>query len=494
MGQRPRSLKVAVIGAGLGGVACAVQLRRVGIDDVTVFERAAGPGGVWWHNSYPGCEVDVDSQVYSYSFMPWDWTRSHASRADLQRYVEAVIVEFGIGPWFRYNVSVTSAHWDDAAAAYRLETSDGEAGPFDLVVSCVGMLSDPSMPRWPGMDTFQGPVFHTAAFREDLDFAGRRVALVGTGSTACQLAPRLAEVAGHLDVYQREPGYVLPKKVRDFTEVERARYRRFPVLRRLARWRLLYEGNRAARAFRTADPAQRRITDFHRSYLERKVSDPDVRHALTPTHPYGCKRPVFTSEFYPTFNRPNVTLVPRAVTCLTQRGVLSTDGTERPADIVILATGFRAAEYLSTLEVIGPGGRTLHDTWGDEPWAFLGLTVPGFPNFFMLYGPNTNGGWSICGQLEKQARVVAEVARKMAKSGHRAVDTRPVLAGRYDRWIQSSIRRRRDSTGAACHNYFHSPTGKNVTQWPYSAYMYSIVLRALPPLGLQYSNGSSGSR
>ena len=425
----------------------------------------------------------MDSQVYSYSFMPWDWTRTHASQAELQSYVEAVIARFGIGAWFRYGVTVNSVRWDDDSSVHHLETSEGRYGPFDLVVSCVGMLSDALTPDWPGMDAFRGPVFHTASYRHDVELAGKRVALVGTGSSACQLAPRLADVVGQLDVYQREPGYVLPKRTRDFTDKERLLHRRLALVQKFTRWKLLYQGNRAARAFRTTDRQQSRIREFHRSYLERKVRDPEVRQALTPTYPYGCKRPVFTSEFYSTFNRSNVTLVPQAVAALTETGVVAADGTERAAEVVVLATGFRAASYLSTLEVMGRHGRKLHDVWAGEPRAFLGMTVPGFPNFFLLYGPNTNGGWSICGQLERQSRVVAKVAKKMTR-GVRIVDTRPAAAGRYDRWVQWSVHRRRDSTESDCHNYFRSPSGRNVTQWPYSAYVYSIAARALPRLGL----------
>jgi cation diffusion facilitator CzcD-associated flavoprotein CzcO len=382
---------------------------------------------------------------------------------------------------------VRSARWVDDVSGYELETSTGRAGPFDLVVSCVGMLSDPAVPEWANSEVFQGPIFHTARYRHDIGLTGRRVALVGTGSTACQLAPRLAEVVGHLDVYQREPGYVLPKKAREISEQEQAWFCRVPLTQKLVRWNLLYRGNRAARAFRTTHPEQARIRDFHGSYLERKVVDPVVRRALTPTYAYGCKRPVFTSEFYSIFNRQNVTLVPQAVSRLTARGLIAADGTEREADAVILATGFRAAEYLSTLDVVGRNGRRLREVWRGEPWAFLGMTVPGFPNFFMVYGPNTNGGWSICGQLERQSGVVARVAQRMVAGGLASFDTRPGIASRYDRWVQGSIQRRRDSNQAGCHNYFHAASGKNVTQWPYSAYLYGMLARGLPPLGLVYS-------
>ena len=348
-----RSIKVAVIGAGLGGVACAVQLERAGFSDVTVFERADGPGGVWWNNTYPGCEVDVDSQVYSYSFLRWDWSRTHASQPEVQRYVEAVIDHFAIRERFRFGVGVTAVRWNDESSQYMLESSQGPAGPYDVVVSAVGMLSNPSIPDWPGLDSFKGPVFHTSEYRHDIDLTGRRVALVGTGSTACQLGPQLAERVSHLDLYQREPGYVLPKKARNFLAAERSRYRKFPILQRLTRWKLLYDGNRAYRAFDTSHPQQLRTREFHRSYLERKVTDPETRHALIPKYPYGCKRPVFTSDFYPMFNTANVCLIPQAVSRLTAVGVVSADGTERPSTLATMLTLLRWSSAFESGSALG---------------------------------------------------------------------------------------------------------------------------------------------
>jgi len=481
-------VRVGIIGAGLGGVACAVNLARAGLHDVEVFEQADGPGGVWWANTYPGCEVDVDSQVYSYSFLPHDWTRTHAGQEEVQRYVERVIDHFGVRDRIRFGVRVAEVCWDARSRTYRLGTSAGEAGPFDLVVSCVGMLSNPAVPAWPGLDGFGGPVFHTSSFDHSVDLRGARVALVGTGSTACQLAPRLAEVAAHLDVYQREAGYVLPKRARDFTLEERERYRRRPLARRVDRYRLWHAATKATRAFTVDSPEQERIRAYHARFLARTVEDPAVRAALTPAHPYGCKRPVFASDFYPLFNRPDVRLVPHAVERVTPGGLVAADGVERPADVIVLATGFQASRYLAGLEVRGPGGRTLHEVWGDEPAAFLGMTVAGFPNFAMTYGPNTNGGWSIVAQLERQSEVVVRMARRLARARRPAVlDTRPAVAAWYDRAVQRGLHRRRDASEAGCHTYFRAPTGKNVTQWPYSHLSYLAATKVLPPLGLTRS-------
>lgn len=478
---------VAIIGAGLGGVACAVNLARSGVDSFTVFEQADGPGGVWWHNDYPGCEVDVDSQAYSYSFMPYTWKRTHATQAEILRYVEDVIDHFGIRSNFRFKTTVSGVRWDEQVSGYWIDTDSGRVGPFDVVASSVGLLSRPQIPEWASAGAFGGPLFHSTSFDHSVDLAGKRVALIGTGSTACQLAPVLAERAGHLDVYQREPGYVLPKRAREFTPEEQEHYRRNPRAQKRERWRLLRQASKDSRAFKVASRHQDRVRSFHAQYLEKKVDDPEIRAALLPSYPYGCKRPVFTSSYYPMFNRPNVNLVPMPVTGVTQTGVVASDGVVREADVIVLATGFQATNYLSGLTVTGRGARVLRDVWAGEPYAFLGMTVPGFPNFFMLYGPNTNGGWSICAQLERQSEVLARVVRQLRRRPGRTVDTRAWAVRRYDSWVQRSNARRRSAYQAGCHNYFLSASGKNVTQWPYGHLVYACLTKVLPTIGLKFA-------
>ena len=472
-----RAVRVAIIGAGLGGVAAAVSLKRAAIDTFTVFEKAAGPGGVWWQNTYPGCEVDIPSLAYSYSFMPYDWSGTHATQAELQRYVEDVIDRFDIRAHFSFGVGVERAVWDGARKAYTVYTTDGADAEFDLVVSAVGMLSHPKLPDWPGLETFEGPVFHTSRFDHALDLAGRRVAIVGTGSTACQLGPAIAPQVRQLDVYQREPGYVLPKKARVFDDDERRRYRDSPVRRRIDRLKLYRMGHRSHDALRVGTENNKKVEAYFRHYVARTVRDPAVRDLLTPNYPYGCKRPVYASTYFPMFNRDNVSLVPHAVVEVAPDGLIDDTGTKRPADVLILSTGFQAASYLSTVRIQGRGGRDLHDVWAGEPWAFLGVTVPGFPNFFMLYGPNTNGGFSMTTQLEIQAEQLVRVVRRLRRTS--ALDTRPRLAERVDRWVQGQIAVTMSSAGAGCHNYYHAASGKNVTQWPRSHTVYRIALRAL---------------
>jgi cation diffusion facilitator CzcD-associated flavoprotein CzcO len=481
--QRVRATapRVAIIGAGLGGVACAVNLKRAGIDDFCVFEQAAGPGGVWWHNTYPGCEVDVNSQAYSFRFMPYIWQRSHATQLQMQQYVEDVIDHFRIRPQFRFGVQVRAVIWSDDTNTYTLHCGGEVFGGFDAVVSAVGMLSVPFWPDWAqDPSRFSGKVMHTAQFDNETDFTGKTVAVVGTGSSACQVAPQIAAVARHLDLFQREPGYVLPKRTHDFSAAEVARYRRFPFLRKLDRWKLMFRASQDTKAFKVDSKQQQAIRAFHASYLARKVPDVHVRALLTPDYPYGCKRPVFASGYYEMFSQPNVTVVPHAVGELTESGVVDSQGTGYSADILVLATGFQATRYLTGLTVTGSGGRDLHTVWQGDPTAFLGMTVPGFPNFFIMYGPNTNGGWSVCAQLERQSEVVVKLVRRLRAHRGSRLEVRESFLRTYDRWIQRGISHKRTAFESKCHNYYHSASGKNVTQWPFSHATYVLATKLLP--------------
>ena len=471
-----RAPTFAIIGAGLGGIAMAVKLKQAGIESFTLFERSAGPGGTWWDNTYPGAGVDIPSALYSYSFMSdHDWSRSHATQPEILRYVEDVVARFGLRPYMRFNVAVDEAAWDEAAHRYEVRTSDGQTRLFDIVVSCVGMLNVPNYPQWPGLADFAGPKFHTARWEQGLDLAGKRVAVVGTGSTAAQVVPALASKVGHLTLYQREAAWVLPKMERAFTEDERARLRRSPLLRAWRRLAIFAKWELARRAANPRHPHQERLRQRALAHLAT-VRDPALRAALTPDYALYCKRVIVSDDLYDALNRDNVAVVPRAVVGATQTGLVDADGVERPADVLVMATGFQASNYLAGLSIKGRGGRSLRDVWGTEPEAVLGMCVPGFPNFFILYGPNTNAGSIIFG-LERQAEWITRAARRMARRGLSAVEVKERVFRRYNDWM------RKANAGKAwdgdCRNYFRSPGGRIVTQWPAFHTFYFILTRVL---------------
>jgi cation diffusion facilitator CzcD-associated flavoprotein CzcO len=478
-----RRLRVAIVGAGFGGIAAAVKLKQADIADISVFELSAGAGGTWFDNSYPGSEVDTESIAYSFSFMPYDWSRTHCQQPELQRYAEDTIDYFELRDSCRFSTKVDEAVWSEARRTYTLTLSTGESEEYDLLISAVGMLNIPRDPGWPGMTAFEGPMFHSARWEHEHDLSDKRVAVVGTGCTAVQVVPELAKIAKQLYLFQREAGWVLPKGERDLTESERAYRRSHPRRMKLTRLATFLRIGRFLTSQVTGTKTNKMLTDLCRQHIESSIDDPAIRALVTPNFVFGCKRPIKATTFYPALNRPNVELVPRAVTAVTPTGLIDDTGVERQVDAVVLAVGFEAADYLANLRVVGPGGVSLQDIWSGRPAAYLGITVAGMPNFFMMYGPNTNGGGPITAQHERQAEFVTRVARRMARRGFRKVDTRPRSMARFTAWVdKANVGRTAQNDG--CHHYFISAGGRNSTQWPASHLTYLLMTRIPSRFGL----------
>ena len=470
--------RVVIVGAGFGGIAAGVKLLDAGIRTFTIYESSLGIGGTWWDNTYPGAEVDVGSQLYCFSFKPYAWTRTHARQAELQKYLEETVDEFGLRPHLRLGVTVESATWDDERHFWSVALDDGTVDECQVLVSGVGFLNVPRYPDWPGLDEFTGPKFHTARWEHEHDLSGKVVAVVGTGSTATQIVPAIQPIVRQLYVFQREPGWVLPKGERDLTDDERAAFANSWRRRReRLRLRYLLEKNVwRGKLFRPGTKVNAAREQVCRKYIARQFADhPDLQEAVTPHYPYPGKRPIFASTFYPALKKDNVELVPKAVASVTRTGIVDSDGVERPVDVVVMATGFQPANYLARLRVVGRGGRTLQEHWAGEPRAFLGITVPGFPNFFMLYGPGTNGG-EIVTMLEAQAAYAVRAVKRMMRQRVTAIEVKPTFEERWYRWLQSKME---GTSWTMSRNYFTSPTGKVVTQWPYGNLVYAVLTRAL---------------
>ncbi|HEX4776318.1 MAG TPA: NAD(P)/FAD-dependent oxidoreductase [Acidimicrobiia bacterium] len=470
--------RVAVVGAGFGGIAAGVKLTRAGIRTFTIYESSLGIGGTWWDNTYPGAEVDVGSHLYCFSFKPHDWTRTHAKQPELQKYLEETVDEFGLRAHLRLGVTVESATWDDDRHVWTLRLDDGTSEDFHVLVSGVGFLNVPRYPDWPGLDGFVGPSFHTARWEHQHDLTGKVVAVVGTGSSATQVVPAIQPIVKQLYLFQREPGWVLPKGERDLTDEQRAAFTK-PWRRVRERFRLKYVLERnlwRGAIYRPGTKANRAREEVCRRYIARQFKDrPDLREAVTPGYPYPGKRPVLASTFYPALKKDNVELVPRAVSSVTRTGVVDANGVERAVDAIVMATGFQPTNYLARLPVVGRDGRTLQDRWAGEPRAYLGITVPRFPNFFMLYGPGTNGG-EIVSMLEAQASYVVRVVKRMTRERVTAVEVRPRFEAAWWRWLQS---RMEGTSWTMSNNYFTSPTGKVVTQWPYGNAVYVALTKLM---------------
>lgn len=490
-GRWPR---VAIIGAGISGIAMAVKLTRAGMTNFTIFESADGLGGTWRANRYPGCSVDVPSPLYQYSFNNVNWRRTHPTQDEILRYLIETSERFGLTPHYRFNTEVKAIRWDERIHRYHLSTGDGEE-EFDIVVSAVGFLVEPNVPGWPGHEDFKGDRFHTARWNHDVELRGKRVAVVGVGSTSVQVVPAIQPLVEHLYVFQREPGWVVPRNSRQYTEKELRRYSSL-LLRRLRRIKLLLQTEAryiGGPHYIEGCRRHRRLEAAALEYIRSVFKDrPDLEEAVTPRYPFSGKRRVLSDEFYPTLLKDNVQLVPRPVARLTERGIVDSTGSEYPVDVIITSTGFTTTQYLARLKVYGRSGRELHEVWKDEPYALLGLTVPAFPNFYMMYGPNTNGsgapGFHWIAQQEAAA-IVRDI-RRMARQGYTALQTKPYYAQAYNDWMQRRLRR---TTWNSSNNYTKNSAGRIVTQIHISATLRWILLRILPRLA-NYGRRRVGSQ
>lgn len=463
MGLKPR---VAVIGAGAGGIAMGIQLAAGGYQ-FTIFDRADGFGGTWRHNTFPGAACDVPSHLYSYSFaLNPRWSKTYANQPEILAYLGKVAADHGLGPHLRPNTAIADARWSADSKRWTLTVDEGFQGrqhDFDVVVSAVGMLDVPNIPEIPGAQRFRGRQFHSARWDHSRSTAGERVASIGTGASAVQYVPAIARETAHLTVFQRTPIWIAPRFDFPFTPEQQEEFERHPELAQKLR-------DEAFEAYESAsfdaDAAQtREATELARNYLARKVADPELRAKLTPDYPAGCKRPLMSRDWYPTFALPNVGLETSAIVELTEHGVRTVDGTEHRVDTVIYGTGFKAADYLDSIEVYESDGRHLREDWRGGAEAYLGTLVSGYPNFFILYGPNTNGVNSIIYIHEIQTTFVRRVLDLMGGRDARTVEVTPDAQRRYNDELQAAMA---GKVWLACDNYFRHPSGKVVTQLPFS--------------------------
>jgi cation diffusion facilitator CzcD-associated flavoprotein CzcO len=451
---------VAVVGGGFGGVGAAVMLERAGYRNVTVFEKAERVGGVWHHNTYPGAACDIPSHLYEFSFEPNPrWSRRYAPQAEIQAYVEGVARRYGVTERIRTNTRVDGARWDESRHKWMIETS---AGPHeaDVLVTACGQLSVPTVPPLPGLDSFAGPSFHTARWRHDVDLTGRRVAVIGSGCSAIQVVPAIQPTVGHVDVYQRSPGWTFPKMDFDYSERAKSLFERFPILQRADRASVFYFqelGAAGMTKYRWLMPAFRRIA---KRQIDKAISDPELRRKVTPTDQIGCKRIMLTDEWYPTLTKPNVGVITDRVEAITPAGIRSADGVERAYDAIVLATGFATHGFVAPMEIAGVGGRSLTEAWAGVPRAYLGLSVPDFPNMFLIYGPNTNGGTgSVISTIEAGTNHVIAALDELERADAQRIEVTRAAADRFDRELREALAGTVWHTG--CTNWYVDANGND---------------------------------
>jgi cyclohexanone monooxygenase len=466
---------VAILGAGAGGIAMGIKLKRAGYD-FTIYEKSDGVGGTWRDNTYPGAACDVPSHLYSFSFElnPW-WTRTYATQPEILAYLEACTDRYGVRPHVRTSTTITEARWDETAQSWTLTTDLGEHCTADVLVSGLGMLNVPFTPEIPGADRFRGRAFHSSRWDHSKPLAGERVASIGTGASAIQYVPAIAGDVEHLTVFQRTPIWVSPRIDEPYTPEQQRRFAKVPFAARRHRWQIWWTYQRSS--FATDSEQIRAQTELARSYLERKVADPELRAKLTPDFPVGCKRPLTSRTWFPALTRANVRVVTEPIVELTEGGLRTADGEEHAVDTIVYGTGFRANEYLTTIDIYGRDGRSLAEEWRECAEAYLGLTVAGFPNLFLLYGPNTNGVNSVLFMHEAQAHYVVRALRLMGRWRVGALEIRARVQRRYNAKLQAAMADKVWLSG--CNNYYLAPNGNVVTQLPFSGGEYWLRTRLL---------------
>ncbi|MGE5567159.1 MAG: flavin-containing monooxygenase [Parcubacteria group bacterium] len=458
-------LDAIVIGAGFGGLAAAIKLKRAGFGRLVVLEKADRLGGTWRDNTYPGAACDVPSRLYSYSFaLNPNWSRAYSGQREIQRYLEDVAERFRVRPLIRFGAEVSRADWDEAAKVWRVTLASGEVLEAPVLVSALGQLNRPHFAGIPGRERFKGESWHSARWNHDVDLAGKTVACIGSGASAIQYIPEVAKTAGKVLIFQRTPNYIIPRLDKPTPEWMKRLFAAAPAVDRAMRWAIWQMMDLRFRAFKRDTKSAWAFRKLAIGYLEREIADPELRAKLTPDYPIGCKRILISDDYYQTLTRPNVELITDAVAGITPNGVKTADGAEHACDVIVYGTGFDTTHFLAPLEIHGLGGRTLSDAWKDGAEAYLGVTVSGFPNLFMLYGPNTNLGHnSIIVMLEAQADYIVKCLRELRRRKAKALEVKPAAQSAFNVQLQKDL----EATAWAgeCSSWYKTASGKITNNW-----------------------------
>jgi cation diffusion facilitator CzcD-associated flavoprotein CzcO len=468
-------LSVVIVGAGFGGIGMAIRLRRAGIDDFVVLEKSAELGGTWRDNTYPGAACDVPSHLYSFSFeRKTDWSRRFPPQREILDYLRHCAAKYGIEP--RFGTAVEEAAFDAADGVWRVRTADGEELTARALITACGQLNRPAFPPIPS--EFRGTAFHSSRWDHSCDLRGKRVAAIGTGASAIQFVPHVAELASRVYLFQRTPPYVMQKPDRPYRAWEQRLLRGLPILHTLSRVKSYAQYESRGLGFVLKPALMKRYADLFRRQLAEQVPDPELRGALTPEYVMGCKRILISNDYYAALTRPNVELVTDPISRLSEGGVVTADGREREVDAVIYGTGFETHGFLAPMAVRGLEGRDLNEAWRDGAEAYLGITVSGFPNMFMLYGPNTNLGHnSIIYMLESQFNYIEGCLRTLRRAKY--IDVRPDVQRAYNRDLHRRFEHTVWNTG--CTSWYKNADGKIVNNWPGFTFTYRRATRRPDP-------------
>lgn len=458
-------VKVAIIGAGFGGLGMAYSLRKAGIDSIAILEKADDLGGTWRENTYPGCGCDVPSHFYSYSFEPhYPWTWRYAKQSQILEYQHHVARKYDLERHIRYRSEVTRADFDEARSLWVLQFKDGGTLEAESVVSAVGQLHQPAYPNIRGRESFRGKTFHSSHWDHDYPLEGKTVAVIGTGASAVQFVPEIAPRVKSLKLFQRSPGWTFPKVEKQFSRFERWLLDTFPIIHDLDRLRVFIICELLAAAYNGNRPLAWLVTSVSKLQARWQLRDPALRKKLRPDFPIGCKRILLTNLWLPALSRPNVEVVDDAIAEITPTGVRTADGELREVDAIIYGTGFKATQFLTPMVVKGRGGRDLHEQWARGASAYFGMAVSGFPNFFVLYGPNTNvGSGSIIFMLEQQQNYLVRLMQQRDQRGWRSVELTEAAQSTYEQEMRT---RSAGTTYAGdCQSWYKTADGINTNNW-----------------------------
>jgi cation diffusion facilitator CzcD-associated flavoprotein CzcO len=478
---RDISVDVLIVGAGFSGLCMGIKLLEAGEKNFLIIEKSEDIGGTWWDNRYPGCACDVPSHLYSFSFeRNPGWTRMFASQPEIYQYLKSCVDRYGLAPYIRLNTRFHEAVWDESAGVWRICAGDNVRIHARVLVSGMGALHVPHYPEIPGIERFTGPAFHSATWRSEVDLTGKTVAVIGTGASAIQFIPQIAPRAGKLLVFQRTPPWIIPRHDFGISEKWRQRFERIPCLTWALRtalffsleWRVLsFLGDRFVREY---------LERIARRHLERSVPDPQLRAALTPMYEIGCKRVLLSDDFYPTFKRSNTELITERISEVCERSIVTGDGTERPIDVLIYGTGFHVTTQFIGMRLVGRGGVEIHDAWRNGMSAYLGVTVSGFPNFFILLGPNTGLGHnSVVLMIEAQVHYVMNCLKLMRRRNLAVLEVRREAQQHFADLMRQRLSRTVWQSGGCRSWYQDTHTGENTTIWPGSVIDYVRTTRSV---------------
>lgn len=475
------TVDVLIIGGGFSGLCMGIKLREAGMNSFLILEKSADIGGTWWDNRYPGCACDIPSHLYSFSFEPSnEWTRMYPGRQEIHDYLKRCVERYKLAPHIRVNARFQEAVWDEAAGVWHAITQDETRIQARVLVSGMGALHVPRYPELKGLDRFKGHAFHSATWDHSVELEGKNVAVVGTGASAIQFVPQIAPRARKLHLFQRTPPWIVPRLDFAFSDKWKRRFRRIPVTRWALRQYIFWRQEFRVLGFLGNETVRKKAEAIALRHLARRIKDPKMREALTPKYLLGCKRVLVSDDFYPALNRPNVELVTDAIAEVREHSIVTQDGVERPIDVLIYGTGFRATEPLIGCRVVGRNGVEIHEAWGKRMCAYLGVTVAGFPNFFILLGPNTGLGHnSVVLMIEAQVRYAMNCLKLMKRYKQRVIEVREDSQKRF----VDEIYRRMGGTvwlSGGCKSWYQDQdTGEITTLWPGSVISYLRLTRSV---------------